>query len=140
MFDTTKRDYDYGVSMEIELLSSIKNMWGDDVERTTDKYSLTDYSSPTHNIELKTRRNKYSKYPTTMIGQNKIDFLMDSKKKGIILFKFTDGLYYFEVNENNINKCGLDIGGRCDRGKEEKNMYYFVPVSLLEKVVVRSAV
>ena len=134
MFDTTRGDYDYGVSMEDMLLHSIQGVWGDDVVRTTDKYAITDYSSPTYNIELKSRRNSLGKYPTTMVGQNKIDYLLTSDKHGVVIFQFTDGLYYLDVSEDNINKCGLAEGGRCDRGRVEKNMYYYVPTGILSKV------
>ena len=134
MFDTSKPDYDFGVSMEDMLLTKIRSVWGDDIERTTDKYALADYTSSTYNIELKSRRNSLGKYPTTMVGQNKIDYLLTSEKHGVVIFKFTDGLYYFDVSNDNINKCGLAEGGRCDRGRVEKNMYYYVPTSILSKV------
>lgn len=134
MFRNINKDYDYGVSSECCLLSTIQSLWGADVERSTDKFATIDFSSPTHNIELKTRRNTYSKYPTTMIGKNKIDYLLSSDKKAIVLFKFLDGLYYLEITRDNINDFGLGEGGRSDRGTTERATYYFIPTSMLKLV------
>ena len=134
MFSKYNKDYDYGVSNECCLLSTIQSLWGVDVERSTDKFAIIDFSSATHNIELKTRRNNYGKYPTTMIGKNKIDYLLSSDKKAIVLFKFLDGLYYLEITKDNINEFGLAPGGRTDRGTDERAMYYYIPTSMLKLV------
>ena len=134
MFSNINKDYDYGVSSECSLLSTIQSLWGDDVECSSNKFATIDFSSPTHNIELKTRRNTYGKYPTTMIGKNKIDYLLSSDKKSIVLFKFLDGLYYLEITRDNINDFGLAEGGRSDRGVDERAMYYYIPTSMLKLI------
>ena len=54
-------------------------------------------------------------------------YLVNSEKKGIVVFKFTDGLYYLEITKDNINKFGLEEGGRSDRGYDERQLYYYIP-------------
>ena len=88
-------------------------------------------------IELKTRTNCYNKYPTTMIGKNKIDYFLNNKtienKKKFCFFGFTDGLYFLEITKEIIENFQLNIGGRKDRGFPEWKQYYYIPINLLEK-------
>ena len=42
-------------------------------------------------IELKSRRNTYSKFDTTIIGSNKIDYAKSLNKKVIFVFNFIYG-------------------------------------------------
>jgi len=134
MFSNIKRDYDYGINSECSILPTLQNLWGSDLECSPDKFATIDFSSNTHLVELKTRRNSFNKYPTTMIGKNKIDYLVNSEKKGIVVFKFTDGLYYLEITKDNINKFGLEEGGRRDRGYDERQLYYFIPTKMLKSI------
>ena len=69
----------------------------------TNRYSQMDYISPTTIVELKTRNCKSTTYPNIMIGKNKIEFSLKSKKKCILAFTFQDGIYYWEVNKDNID-------------------------------------
>tara|TARA_R110000823_G_scaffold33961_7_gene94846 strand:- start:2535 stop:2954 length:420 start_codon:yes stop_codon:yes gene_type:complete len=107
---------------------------------STKSYCVVDYTNEEFEIELKTRNNKYASYPTTMIGQNKINHMKKSLTKGkrcILSFKFTDGLYILELNEDNIKLLGENqYGGRDDRNKDEYkiNGYCFIPITLLTKI------
>lgn len=134
MFSNINKDYAFGTNSECMLLPTLQNLFGSDLECSTDKFATIDFSSNTHNVELKTRRNTMRKYPTTMIGKNKIDYLVNSEKKGIVVFKFTDGLYYLEITRDNINKFGLEEGGRSDRGYDERQLYYFIPTNMLKLI------
>lgn len=134
MFSNIKRDYDYGTNSECSILPTLQNLWGSDLECSPNKFATIDFSSNTHLVELKTRRNSFNKYPTTMIGKNKIDYLVKSEKTGIVVFKFTDGLYYLEITEDNINKFGLEEGGRRDRGYDERQLYYYIPTNMLKLI------
>jgi hypothetical protein len=107
----------------------------------TKKYATTDFSNSEFEIELKMRNNNYSLYPSTMIGQNKIDYmkllLINTNKRCILAFKFTDGLYIIELNAENIKSFQeCESGGRKDRGKcEWKNRgYCYIPIKLLTKI------
>lgn len=134
MFCNINKDYDYGVNSECSILPTLQGLWGSDLEYSTDKFATIDFTSNSHLVELKTRRNSFCKYPTTMIGKNKIDYLLNSTKTGIVVFKFTDGLYYLKITEDNINEFGLGEGGRRDRGYDERAMYYYIPTKMLKLI------
>ena len=128
-----KRDLDFGIASEDNLFSKIKGVYGDDVCKTS-QYCKCDYESETVMIELKTRRNSYNAYPTTMVPASKITYMLDSGKKSFCLFYFTDGLYAIEIDNYIIREFDLREGGRYDRGRPELNSYYFIPIGLLTKL------
>ena len=68
MFSNINKDYDFGTISENMLLPTFQSLWGSDLERSTDKFACIDFTSDSHLVELKTRRNTMNKYPTTMIG------------------------------------------------------------------------
>jgi hypothetical protein len=62
-------------------------------------------------IELKSRNIRHNAFPTTMIGNNKIvNALKDTDYQYIYLVGFLDGLYAWELNEDNLRKCEIKIG------------------------------
>jgi len=128
-------DLHFGKCNEVNVLSTIKSVFSDDIKLCTDPYATIDYSSNDYNIELKSRRIKHDKYHTAMIGKNKIDYLLEQDKKGIILYKYLDGLYYVEINEEIVNQFVLAKGGRYDRGKREISDIYYIPIKLLKRLV-----
>lgn len=89
-----KVDLEYGLTRENDVLQKIKNFFNDDtISKTSGRFCKYDFESPTCKYELKSRKNKYRAYPTTIIPCNKI---VDGKL--IFLFNFTDGLYYIEYD------------------------------------------
>jgi hypothetical protein len=127
-------DYAFGTCNESTLLSTIKSHFGNDLECCPNKYSVVDFTSDTLNIELKSRRIKHNKYDTAMIGKNKIDYLLNDNKRGIIIYNYLDGLYYVEITKENVNKFNLGKGGRWDRGREEVSDIYYIPVEMLKLI------
>lgn len=101
------------------------------------KYSVFDYyfkdkvNDKRVEIELKSRNNSYEKYPTTMVGYNKIKYLQKYNKKGVFYFLFTNGLYKWDYNEFEYK---VNQGGRRDRGKDEIKEYAFIPIKKLKLV------
>lgn len=90
---------EFGKKSEMEVLPIIKKFFNDElIEPTTKHFDKWDYISKSKNYELKTRTCNYKDYPTTMIGTSKCQ--IDS----ILLFKFIDGLYYIEYNEEQFKK------------------------------------
>jgi hypothetical protein len=128
------KDLEFGLSAEEQLLSVVRSKYGEGICRTKDKSCRVDYCGDDILVELKSRRNTYDKYPTTMIGKGKIDYMLESGKKSVCLFNFTDGLYSIEIDKNKIDQFVLSKGGRFDRGRPELNMYYYIPTRMLEKV------
>jgi hypothetical protein len=84
-------------------------------------------------FEVKSRRNTHDKYDTTMIGYNKIQWIKDKNIKDVyFVFIFTDGNFYYKYNpEDNFE---ITTGGRWDRGKVEKKLYYYIPTNKLTKI------
>ena len=125
-----KRDLDFGFKAEDDLFSKIKDKYGENICKTKNSCRV-DYESEDVLIELKSRRNTYRKYPTTMISKGKIDYMMKSGKKSICLFNFMDGVKELEINPEIISQFELKKGGRFDRGRPELNQYYYIPIELL---------
>lgn len=81
--------------------------------------------------EVKSRNVKHDKYPTTMVGQNKIEAANLSDRDVYFVFGFTDGNYYFKYNRNVNSGLSVSIGGRNDRGREEYKPYCWIPIEKL---------
>ena len=85
--------------------------------------------------EIKSRRNNYNKYNTTMITTNKIKFCKrDSTKQYYFVFCFSDGDYIYHYNSKDYFEFGL--GGRTDRGIDEIKQYCYIPINLLTKIEI----
>lgn len=93
----------------------------------TEPFHLFDFYNENFLVELKARRNDYAKYPTTMVGLNKIlKAKREHYKKCVFCFKFLDGLYYhiYDANKN----YEVKKGGRCDRGCQEIKDYVYIQI------------
>jgi hypothetical protein len=128
-----KKDLEFGFKAEDDLFGKIKSIYGEKIIKTEPNCRV-DYCDDNILIELKSRRNNYNTYPTTMISKGKIDYMLDSGKRSICLFNFTDGLYSIEIDKNKIDKFKLKKGGRFDRGRPELNQYYYIPIELLTEM------
>ena len=103
------------------------------------KFHIFDYISIDKKIfvELKSRNNTSYKYPSTMVGYNKIIRGKKYMKMGYdvyFYFKFTDGLFYYKMNNKTKKECEIKIGGRCDRGYDEYKKYCFIPMNKIKKI------
>jgi len=98
------------------------------------KFDIMDYTDESNNIyvEIKSRNFKYNKYPTTMIGLNKLEFAKDCKKVCYFIFSFTDGNYYYKYD----SKDSFDVKytGRTDRGYIEYKKHCFIPIYKLKNL------
>jgi hypothetical protein len=66
------KDYHYGINKEIQLLPQLQSFLNDNTIYKLENSNVFDFKGDNKFIELKSRNNNYSKYPTTMIGLNKI--------------------------------------------------------------------
>lgn len=123
-------DHRLGFDMEQKYCEIIRTNFGLDLEPTSRFHSF-DYESPSTVVELKTRRCKSNQYNDTMVIYNKIKKIPPGKKL-ILVFSFTDGLFYHEYDEN--IKYRISTGGRNDRGKDEYNTYFFVHKDFLRSL------
>jgi hypothetical protein len=67
-----------------------------DIQKTGSKYSIFDFQSKDNKVkvEVKSRRNVHNKYPTTMIGYNKIKKCNNPNTTYLFIFKFTDRIMH----------------------------------------------
>ena len=125
------KDLAFGIKSEISCKALIETITGKLAQ--TEPFAIFDYYNEHYLVELKARRNDYNKYPTTMVGKNKIDKAgREHYKKCMFCFKFFDGLYY-HIYDPTI-KYQVKKGGRCDRGCPEIKDYVYIPIELLTKV------
>jgi hypothetical protein len=119
--------------MEEELFKIlIKENFNMDIEKT-DNFHCMDYYNDDTYFELKSRSFNHNKYPTTMIGQNKIAFARDTDKQCVFVFSFKDGYYYYVFDRSDWFET--KIGGRNDRGKPEYKNYVYIPITKLKKLI-----
>lgn len=124
-------DMEFGLEQEKSNFDLIKQLDSDLV--MTSRNSIFDYASENSLAELKSRNNCYNKYPTTMVGYNKIEYAHKFPNKNIYFcFKFTDGLYYYKYDKNDTLEFAT--GGRRDRGREEIKDYCYIPIKYLKKL------
>jgi len=128
-----KKDYTFGLKKEIELLPTIRKFFNDETIIKLDDYNIFDFKGDNKYIELKSRNCNYNKYPTTMIGYNKIKKALELNEDIYFIFNFTDGIYYFKFDKN--IQLEVKQGGRFDRGKKELSDYAFIPIEILKEII-----
>ena len=128
------KDLEFGENSEDAVKLYLEEEWYE-VENT-ERCAITDYVLTCPNwtkshVELKTRRNSVSTYPTTMIGLNKVEKAVELYEKHWektrFLFSFTDWLYYIDPLKDKYSV--EEKRGRFDRGgfdKVKKWAYYDV--------------
>ena len=131
---TFQDDYELGRTSEDTTLATLR-IRIPDLIRDQNKYALFDFASTTTFVELKTRTFAHDKYPTTMVGANKIKVAESNPDKTYYFaFSFTDGLYWIQYDKTLFDTFEVKQGGRWDRGRPELNQYCYIPVELLTKL------
>ena len=96
--------YNKGKEAENLVLPIIRDYFKRDIVATTLKTDRYDYTCSNYKYELKTRSNVMDKYPTTMIGYDKLE------ENVILLFKFTDNkIAYIEYNEEQFKNYKVEL-------------------------------
>ena len=124
-------DLVFGKLKEIEIKEILEQYFNTKLN-TSSKYNLIDFYNDDIYIELKSRRNTYQKYNTTIIGSNKIDYVKTLNKKCYFVFCYLDGLYYIEYSNifDSFDLCEEYIYR--DNKKELKTNYH-IPIECLKK-------
>ena len=127
------QDLQQGETAEQMIFNVIKNKWNIKNLKKNESFHTLDFIDENNNFyEIKSRNNNYNKYPTTMIGLNKIEYINKNNLNCIFIFSFTDGNYYYQYNkEDNFE---ISKGGRNDRGRPEYKQYIFIPIEKLNKI------
>lgn len=135
---TYESDRKMGCRAEKKFKKIMKEKYSIDLIET-DRYCFYDFINEDMKIiiELKRRKIHKNKYSTTIIGYDKITNFMRLNEKNnnkytfIMVFYFTDGIYYFEHKNDykyKINRYKRDpIEGKVDKEKD----YVFLPIKHL---------
>lgn len=123
-------DYKFGTAQEDLVLQKIQKFFERDIKKSEDRFAKSDFFDDEYYYELKSRKNTYSKYPTTMITEDKIR----EDKKLILLFNFTDGLYSIGYDKEKFSKYEKKMFSRVNISWNEKPHVY-IPIQDLTRVI-----
>jgi hypothetical protein len=102
------------------------------IVKTEDDFDAIDFESSDTFLELKSRRIIHNKYPTALIGCNKIAKIKNiSKPNNYICWNYLDGLFYLEYDESQFNTLKPELQKVFRDGKWENSMVYKVPYQWL---------
>jgi len=124
-----RADYTYGIDKEQSLIKELSKEFGD-LKKQSNKYSLFDFYNNDCFVELKSRRCRHNTYPTTMVGNNKLNYAKKNPKvKYIFAFNFEDGLYYhvIDITKEYIIREGGGFGRAI-------KPYVYIPIEELTKI------
>ena len=127
-----KIDEDFGKEQENKAGDYIQSYFKQTTLKKLSRFNKFDFEGDTAFFEVKTRRNDYNKYPSTMIGYNKFLACKKCEKDVYFIFQYLDGNYYYKYS--NDESFEIKKGGRYDRGKIESNYYCFIPIEKLIKI------
>jgi hypothetical protein len=116
-------DYKFGIKEEELIHKTLNKYFGRDIKRSEDEKAKHDFYDDEYNYEVKSRKITYNRYSTTLITEDKIC----GNKKIILLFNFTDALYYIEYNEEKFLKYERQQFSRSKLKKDEKSHLY-IPI------------
>ena len=138
---------DMGMKNEERYRPILENYFNAPLKRFNDDYSVLDFYSYKFRVELKSRTNSVNKYDTTYIGNNKVikafetlkeKRLKNPKYKCWFAFAFPEGLYLWEVNEENYEKNGgdnaIEYRGTDARGWDDYKDHLLIKVENLIKI------
>jgi len=127
-------DLQFGKEHEEKLLTIIQRHFNDEtIKPAEDLYSYFDFIGVSYIFELKSRRNKLTAYPDTIISKSKIDEYNKVVRPElfVFLFNFTDGLYYVKYDKDLFNSFKIRTITRYDRGRPEQSLYLCIPINHL---------
>lgn len=122
------KDFEFGDKEEERIHPSLIAYFKREIRRKGGK-NKHDYECDEYNYEVKSRKNNYSKYPTTMITADKIC----GEKKLILLFNFLDGLYYIEYDKEKFDKYEIQNFSRA-RIKTDEKPHIYIPINDLTQL------
>jgi len=135
---TFSDDLSLGYKSEDEILPTLNNFFSDEFVNTKelygDKYFNYDFEGKTSGmrVELKSRRNRFDDYPTTLMPVHKC-VSMDLCPN-LFVFNFSDGLYYTEWNTNRFNMYEKKMILCKRKGRTDYREHYMVPIADLIRI------
>lgn len=129
-----KDDYAAGISIEKDLKPMLESKFGKLTK--TGRYDKLDYEGAECFVEIKSRTNRYSQYPTTMIQKSKFDYARLQTKPVYFVFAFTDGIYYIQYTPELFDTFESGVfqrPGRIDK-TDLRQVYVYIPITSLTRV------
>jgi hypothetical protein len=124
-------DIAFGTKLEMPVINILEQHFNETINRAEDKFSPFDAYSENTKYEIKSRRNRYNQYPTTIIACDKTR----TKGRLVFVFHFTDGLYYIEYNEEKFRKFEIKpVSAIRAGGVRTLKDHFFIPIECLEKI------
>ena len=124
----TKEDRRMGRVNEVKVLGVLNYEKEDKYTINPNRFDTFDFKNTEDICELKSRRNTYSQYPTTMVGYNKVEIAeKDTEHTYKFYFLFTDGLYCWTYHKDQyeVREGGL---------RENRKPYAFIPIKHLKLI------
>jgi len=126
-----EKDYIWGEAQQKKIIPYLKKAFGDDLILTLDRWSKYDACNHNINMEIKSRKNSYSAYPTTLLTMNKIS---DLSKKNIFIFNFVydmnknlSEIYAIEYDKKQFDTYEKRMFSRANQSWDEKE-YVYIPI------------
>ena len=128
---TYKQEYEAGKKSEEEVLPIITKYFNREIKASVGRYTRYDFEDSEYKYELKTRTNRYSQYPTTLLPLGKL-----IGDKNIFLFRFTDGLYFIQYNKELFDTFEVNEFVRNYRSdyNDQSTKHIFIPITNLTKI------
>ena len=129
------QDQKFGKGNEDKFKMIVEQIVGKKVQKYTERYATFDYHIKGEmDIEMKSRRNDILKYPTQMIGCNKINSGRAKMNrfphyKVLYIYVLTDGIYYWYDDGRPLK---FIMKGNYARGQTPQQLY-LIPNELLTR-------
>lgn len=140
--DIKNNDLKFGFNKEKDILPIFNTFFNCNAVIASDKYAIFDFHDEEKKIygELKSRRVRKDKYPTIMIGYNKVKEGLKKIEDGhdvFFLWCFTNRLCYYKLTKD-FNKDWVIFNetARTDRGRDEKSDIAYIPIKVLKNIMV----
>lgn len=107
------------------------------IKKTKNRFNVVDYINDEWVCELKSRRYSIHSFASFMVGENKLreaeaEYKKENHKKFRFYFILKEGVYYWDYKPNPPEDSEeeifyyFDMGGRTDRGRDERKMTGYI--------------
>lgn len=132
-------DLKFGELNEKTTISKFNEYFKTKLIKNQQKFGVIDFFNEDKSIylELKSRRINHDKFPTALIGMNKIKYLQKINCDAYIGYKYDDGLFFIKYDKDLFNTFYLEKdykrGYRADVGEEKSDVLH-IPYTKLTKI------
>jgi hypothetical protein len=129
-----KKDLEVGKKSENDMITKFNGVFGE--LKFTGRYDNFDFYNNDFYVELKTRNIKHNQYKTLFFSEFKffkgLEFIKLNKRV-VFIWRCKNGCFYWELKNDNYESEGfMAIGGRTDRGKNERYNLFNVKIEFIK--------